>query len=201
MREPIQARRSTQQQTQREWSDWPARSNAPGVAGPALDRARSYVGKSNLQGIVRGYPDDCVGYVRHVFGALGVELIDPASYHVTGGVAAIWDTARRRGTLRTSARPGDLVFFTETYDRNRNGQRDDGLTHIGIVERLDEDGGLWFLHRSGHGVERSRVDLNRRTEFHDAHGGLLNDYLRVKDRSGPAMLTGELLYGFASPRP
>ena len=158
------------------------------------------MGLSNLRGVVRGYPDDCVGYVRHVYGALGLELIDPASYNITGGVAAIYDTARRRGALKSTPHPGDLVFFIETYDRNKNGLRDDGLTHIGIVERIDSDGGLWFLHRSGHGVERSRVDMNRRDQWHDAHGGLLNDFLRVKDRSGPAMLTGQLLYGFASVR-
>lgn len=181
------------------WSAYPRES---GFGEAAAGAGRALVGVRSLKAVAPRFTDDCVGFVRLVYAQLAVELIDEGAQGVQGGVPAIWDTLRRRGLVHFHRpQPGDLVFFTETYDRNRDGRRDDGLTHVGLVELVDASGGVWFLHRAGHGVERSRLDLNRRSEHTDAYGALLNDYLRNKDRSGEARLTGELLYGFASVRP
>jgi cell wall-associated NlpC family hydrolase len=182
-----------------QWSDWPRES---GFGAAAAGAGRALVGLRSLKSVAPHFTDDCVGFVRLVYAKLQVELIDDGVRGVRGGVPAIWDTMRRRGLVHFHLpQPGDLVFFTETYDRNHDGRRDDGLTHVGLVELVDASGGVWFLHRSGHGIERSRLDLNRRSEHTDGYGALLNDYLRMKDRSGDARLTGELLYGFASVRP
>jgi hypothetical protein len=181
------------------WTSWPA---ASGFGAAAAGAGRALIGVRSLKGVAPRVTDDCVGFVRHVYAQLDVELIDDGARGIQGGVPAIWDTLRRRGLVHFHLpQPGDLVFFTETYDRNHDGRRDDGLTHVGVVELVDDSGGIWFLHRAGHGVERSRVDFNRRGEHTDGNGALLNDYLRNKDRSGEAKLTGELLYGFASVRP
>jgi hypothetical protein len=181
------------------WTTWPKES---GFGAAAAGAGRALIGIRSLRNVDTHVTDDCVGFVRHVYAQLNIELIDDGARGIQGGVPAIWDTLRRRGLIHFHLpQPGDLVFFTETYDRNHDGRRDDGLTHVGVVELVDSTGGIWFVHRAGKGVERSRVDFFRRGEFTDENGALLNDYLRMRDKSGPAKLTGELLYGFAAVRP
>src|SRR4051812_17345549 len=70
----------------------------------------------------------CTSFVQWVYGREGI------SWAPDGGDAnTLYRTARRRRALkRSKPLPGDVVFFRETYDRNRNGKLDDGYTHVGI---------------------------------------------------------------------
>jgi hypothetical protein len=68
--------------------------------------------------------------------------------------------------------PGDLVFFKETWDRNRDGKMNDGLAHVGVVESIDTDGTVTFVHRSGSGMTRARLNLDAPLD------GSRNDFLR-----------------------
>ncbi len=85
--------------------------------------------------------------------------------------------------MRRYPRPGDLVFFRNTYRK--------GLSHIGIVDSV-EDGTVTFVHRANKGIMRSRLDLRR------PHDRSRNDILR---KGPPRGLAGELVSGFASPDP
>ena len=113
----------------------------------------------------------------------------------------------RRAALRKALfrhrlpRPGDLVFFRDTWDRNGDGKAwNDGLTHIGVVEAVGRDGTVTFIHRAGGGVKRGRMNLR----FPDRRGGrtdgVLNDYLRRATDRDRAYLTGELFEDFAASR-
>lgn len=116
------------------------------------------------------------------------------------GVTTIHRSARAKGALhRQRPRPGDLVFFRETYDRNGDGRRNDGLTHIGIVESVDRHGTVTFLHRGSHGVARARLNLLHPTQRSWKRAGVVNDYIRRKSARSRAYLTGELFSAFASP--
>jgi hypothetical protein len=95
-------------------------------------------------------------------------------------------------------RPGDLVFFRETYDRNRDGERNDGLTHIGVVEAVAKDGTVTFIHRGGGGVKRSVMNLKRPDARGDKRSGYFNDWLRRSSDADRAYLTGELFAGYAA---
>jgi hypothetical protein len=113
---------------------------------------------------------------------------------------AFWRRAQRLGEFRTGdPAPGDLVFFSETYDRNRDGRRNDGLTHIGIVEEVRPNGTVVFIHRGSDGVKRSRLNLVQVARRSGENGELLNDWLRFATRRQRGYLAGELLTGFASP--
>jgi hypothetical protein len=160
-------------------------------------RAGDLVGRDSVSDIAPGYSDDCSGFVRLVYGSEGIDLSRlPARSSI---VQAMYVRARENGALREgSPRPGDLVFFRNTYDRNRDGRRNDGLTHVGIVESVDEDGTVTFIHRGGHGIVRAHLNLERRTEFRDGDE-TLNDVLRRKSRLSRAYLAGELFAGYASP--
>jgi hypothetical protein len=117
-----------------------------------------------------------------------------------GGVSLLYRMSERLGVLHHHKVPniGDLVFFNNTHDRNRNGRTDDPLTHIGIVERVDPDGTVSFIHRVRHGILRYRMNLFRPTVRKDGKTNkVLNHPFRVPC-SGSKRLSGELFQAFAS---
>jgi hypothetical protein len=138
----------------------------------------------------------CTSFVQWVYAREGLELVEGG-----GNVNILYGKARSlRAVRRRAAEPGDLVFFRDTYDRDRNGLLDDGLTHVGIVETVELDGAISFIHTTHHGLIRSRMDP-RHPRTHRARGGeVRNDYVRSASERWPAALAGQLLAGFASAR-
>jgi hypothetical protein len=178
-------------------SDLQARLAARGHAWLGQGKAPFQVGEERFN-------PDCSGFVEAVYAAEGValrRLAMQAAPSEDSGVAALWAAAGRYGSRWRGGdwpAPGDLVFFDDTWDRNGNGRRDDPLTHIGLVEWVDERGTVTFLHRAGAGVVRGHLTLERRDTFRASDGAELNAFLRVRgalDDRTPA-LAGELFVGF-----
>lgn len=173
----------------------PRRSTA--LREQVLERARSLVGLTSLRRVTGRVPDDCAGLVRLVFEEAGVDVMREGRSG-DNGVRAIHRRAKRTRSLhRRRPRPGDLVFFRETYDRNRDGRRNDGLTHVGVVESVERDGTITFIHRGGKGVHRSKLNLRRPRQRTAASGIVLNDFIRRKGSRTRGYLAGELFVGYA----
>jgi cell wall-associated NlpC family hydrolase len=168
------------------------------LANRAAARASLWVGLPSLKRVSRSVNDDCSGLANLAYRKPGLNLLPERPLPGEGGVTAIHRKARSLGALRSRPRPGDLVFFRETYDRNRDGRRNDGLTHIGVVERVESDGTVTFVHRAGGGVKRSKLNLHQPSLRRDAEGRVLNDYLRRPEKVARPRLAGELLVGFAA---
>jgi hypothetical protein len=115
-------------------------------------------------------------------------------------VAAIYRFAGRHGRVYEGGRPlpGDLVFFKETYDRNRDGRRNDGLTHVGLVDDVEADGTVVIIHRVARGVVRYRMNLGHPDQAASPQGRRWNDWLRTEQPGAPAQLTGQLFAGYAT---
>jgi cell wall-associated NlpC family hydrolase len=143
-------------------------------------------------------PDDCSGLVRAAYQAAGIELLSHGTLPGENAVSAIHRRAQRAGALhQRTPKPGDIVFFRETYDRNRDGERNDGLTHVGVIEAVERDGTVVFVHRGGSGVKRSRMNL--RFPGQRGQGGhVWNDYIRRAEDGQRARLASELFSGYAS---
>jgi hypothetical protein len=115
---------------------------------------------------------------------------------------ALHRAVRELGVLYGAEReplPGDLVFFEHTYDRNRDGDADDGVTHAGLVERVLPGGTVLFLHRGSRGVTRGRLHLPAPSRQRGEDGEPLNTPLRAarrRDPVGTRTLAGELFAGF-----
>ncbi len=169
-------------------------------AARIVEQAVQLVGEQNLRRWDARVPNDCSGFVRVAYASAGIDLVRGGFLDGENAVSAIHRLATRQGALHQERpRPGDLDFFRETYDRNRDGRRNDGMTHIGVVERVEEDGTVTFIHRGGKGVARSRMNLERPTTFREGHAGpVLNDFLRPRSKRERAWLSGELFVGFAS---
>jgi cell wall-associated NlpC family hydrolase len=165
----------------------------------AAARASQWVGLPSLKRVSHAVNDDCSGLVNLAYRKRDLNLLPERTLPGEGGVSAIYRKALSLDALHGEPRPGDLVFFRETYDRNRDGRRNDGLTHIGVVERVAPDGTVTFVHRAGGGVKRSKLNLHQPSLRRDAKGRVLNDYLRRTERRAThPRLAGELFAGFAT---
>ena len=172
---------------------------APQAREAALKTARALVGSSRI--IVRShrYPDDCTGLVRAVFDEVGVDLMREATSR-DNGVTAIFRFATKHGHIFEGGRPvpGDLVFFKETYDRNRDGRNNDGLTHVGLVDDVEADGTVVIIHRVARGVVRYRMNLGHPDDALSTDGRRWNDWLRSPSVGARPQLTGQLFAGYAT---
>lgn len=147
---------------------------------------------------------DCAGVTRAIYLKHGIDLYQggPGNPHANG-VRIIHAHIRQQGTFHQGpvVHPGDLVFFDNTWDFNRDGKVNDPLTHVGIVERQEPDGTVVFISRVAGTVERYHMNLALPHMHKTADGRVLNDYLRRKDAIDPAntdYLTGELFAKFAT---
>ncbi|MBK9305532.1 MAG: CHAP domain-containing protein [Nitrospira sp.] len=141
---------------------------------------------------------DCAGVARAVYLAHGIDLYRAISQDVNAnGVRLIYNHVHRHGVLHRGpdVRPGDLVFFDNTWDFNGDGKANDPLTHIGIVEEVEPDGTVVFISRVASAIERYRMNLEQPHIHRTGDGRVLNDYIRRKHPTDPAhtaRLTGEL---------
>lgn len=165
----------------------------------AVEEAAALVGLRSLRARTRSVSDDCSGLVRLAYRAGRGEPSGLVVERGDNAVTAMWRTAVANGAFHEGPPlPGDLVIFRETYDRNRDGKVNDGLTHVGVVESVDEDRVVTFIHRGGKGVARARVDPSRPNVRQDETGKVINDWVRHRDRTGASRLAGELFVGYVA---
>lgn len=165
--------------------------------------ARSLVGQSSVIVDGKRYPNDCTGLIAAVLDHVGLQVLAEARPG-DNAVTAIYRYASVNGRVFEGGHPlpGDLVFFRETYDQNRDGRSNDGLTHIGIVDGTEPDGTLVVIHRVSRGVVRYRMNLaNPDVRKDPATGRVLNDYLRNAGPGRRELLTGQLFASFATVLP
>lgn len=169
-----------------------------------VQTASKLVGATAIQVNGKWIAYDCAGVTRAIFLAHGIDLYESGSPDPkANGVRLIHHHIRRHGKIHEGpvVRPGDLVFFDNTWDYNGDGLVNDTLTHVGIVERQDPDGTVVFISRVAGAIQRYRMNLALPHVHRTAEGRVLNDYIRRKDFDDPAhaaYLTGQLFAAFGS---
>jgi peptidoglycan DL-endopeptidase CwlO len=175
-------------------------SPPPEARQQAVALARRLLGRRTVSWPGKGFPDDCSGLVEGIYASVGAPL-QAAGQRGDNAVTSLYRYAHQRGRVFSSGlpAPGDLVFFRDTYDQNRDGVVNDGLTHVALVETVDDDGTVSIIHRVHRGVMRYRMNL-RHPELHNdpRTGRPLNDYLRGSSGVSRPMLTAQLFVAFAS---
>ena len=101
---------------------------------PLSDFEKALSDKANQAMTWADYDGHCTGYVGSIYRSLGVK--------VAGTVGYIANKAKQLGAFHMNKIPrvGDMIFFDNTWDANRNGLFDDPMTHIAIVLSVDPDG-------------------------------------------------------------
>jgi len=177
----------------------------PGPSRSAIVRtAAKLVGATTIMSEGRRIAYDCAGVTRAIFLKHGIDLYDGSTGPPdANGVRLIHAHMQQHGRLHQSPIPhrGDLVFFDNTWDFNGDGELNDPLTHVGVVERIDSDGTVIFISRVAAAIQRYRMNLSRPHLHKAADGRILNDYLRRKHPTDPddsGRLTGELFSFFGT---
>ena len=181
------------------------RSSLQGPSRSTIVRAAAkLVGATTITSEGRRITYDCAGVTRAIFLKHGIDLYDAdAGDSNANGVRLIYNHVRQYGILhqKPAPRPGDLVFFDNTWDFNGDGQLNDPLTHVGIVERTEPDGTVIFISRVADAIERYRMNLRLPRVHKTADGRVLNDYIRRKlpgDPDGMDRLTGALFASYGT---
>jgi hypothetical protein len=208
---------ATKSRPQHPWSfreeraDFPASARAarPGVVDdPVPDgaaasvRARIAAAAGSTVGdrpvVIGGvrYRFDCSGVVAGIYARAGLPL---AAKGYAPDTKALFALVEKNGSLRRQhPLPGDLVFFDNTWDENRNGHIDDPLSHVGVVEKILDDGTVVFVQQVSGLVVRSRLNLSHPHDVVDERGRTRNHWLRSAIGDRPAQTTGELFVAFGT---
>ncbi|MGH7255913.1 MAG: CHAP domain-containing protein, partial [Nitrospirales bacterium] len=166
--------------------------------------ASGFLGAGRIVAKGKRFSYDCSGLARGVYFAQGIDLVKGvSSWSGQNGVRLIYQHISRHGRLHTGpvVQPGDLVFFHNTWDANGDGRVNDRWTHVGIVERVQDDGTVVFISRVSRGIERYRINLRYPHLHRSGDGRLLNDFMRKKRRTDPSQtqyLTGQLFAAFGT---
>ena len=183
---------------------------SPASRSAIVESASRLVGARTITSQGRHIAYDCAGVTRAIFLEHGIDLYRGyLGDRKENGVRLIHNHVRQHGILHQDpdVHPGDLVFFDNTWDFNGDGQLNDPLTHVGIVEQRETDGTVVFISRIAKSIARYRMNLSQPHVHKTADGRVLNDYIRRKRPTDPAdtaRLTGELFsfYGnLLSPQP
>jgi hypothetical protein len=141
------------------------------------------------------YRFDCSGVTAGIYAKAGVLIVDEGAL----SSKALFSLVDAEGALHhDQPLPGDLVFFDNTWDENKNGRIDDPLSHVGVVERVEPNGTVVFVHRIGKVVVRWHMNLQRPHDRVDDTGAVLNHWLRAARGNRPAATTGELFVAYGT---
>ncbi len=169
-----------------------------GAVRSVIESATSLLGADRIRHRGKSYRSDCSGFVTATYAGTSVELLRPG---VRGASATemMFQTLKERGQLRPDSRlrPGDLLFFHNTWDRNKNGLRDDPFSHVGIVHTVDSDGTTSFFHYASGRVKRAVMNLRHPQEARNPDSGKTwNSAIR---RGRGRVLAGQLFFRAGHP--
>jgi len=166
--------------------------------------AAGFLGQSRIEMGYRRFTLDCSGLALGVYATQGIDLYSGLGKLDGGnGVGRIFTHVVQHGRIHygPTVHPGDLVFFHNTWDFNRDGFPNDPLTHVGVVEKVEVDGTVVFVSWVSAGIERYRMNLQEPDQHKTGDGRVLNDFMRRKwpgDPQATRYLTGQLFAAFGT---
>lgn len=149
---------------------------------------------------------DCIGTVSAAYWSSSFDIQKDFAKYPGNGVNRLYLSARDWAALHElrEPKPGDIIFWANTYDRNGNGNlTDDGLTHAGIVVEVEGDGTVHYLHESySRGVVIAYFNLLHPDEPKLPEGKVWNSPMYLGSNYGkatnpPHWLSGDLWSAFA----
>ncbi len=140
-----------------------------------------------------------MAYAMAIYQVNGVDLTQASAKHSMPSIAELYQYAFEKKLVYQSNTPaiGDLVFFHNTIDRNRDGRWNDWHTLVGIVESIDSNQTIRILiYRTDH-IERISMNLKYPELDKNKKGQILNSQLRPNEGAQKGT-TSKLFAGFAN---
>ena len=147
------------------------------------------------------YRNDCSGFVDYLYKQISINLLEDMYDYPpdTRASKLMYLFCEKRGFLhQKEPEPADLVFFHNTYGKNRR-----KITHVGIVvEKEDEDETLYIVHKISRGIVKDPMNIQHKTKHSNEKGKILNAYLRKRSfydtQNHIPHLAGELFTSFCT---
>ena len=169
-----------------------------------VEEANRLIGVEKLFVKNRAFSMDCSGTVMAIYWYAGIDLAEAFPLYSGGGTERIYKYLRDKNLLyRTELpKPGDIIFWDNTFDKNGNGKLDDYLTHMGMVVSVDDEGNIEYIHENYRkGIILAKMNLYKPdayTEIIDGEKIILNDPMRMKGSvKSPKWLSSQLYNNFA----
>jgi len=145
-----------------------------------VDYAAGLLGVSDLRSLNKNFKNDCSGFVNGVYAMKGRTIAYAKVKKDRSLSESLCLTLEDKGLAFREGRPNvaDAVFFSNTYQAPYN-----SITHVGLVEKIGDDGTVSILHYASGKVSRISMNLRHPDTHKDEDGKVLNDYVR-KDPGG-----------------
>lgn len=131
---------------------------------------------------------DCIGTVAAIYWRMNIDVQKDFAQYSGNGVSRLYRSLASKGVMHVDSypRPGDIVFWDNTWDANGDGNRtNDPLTHAGIVVAVDEDGTIHYVHANlTRGVVIEVMNLLDPASAFDASGKRINNTMAIATTSG-----------------
>ena len=183
-----------------------SRQEIEDIRARLVEAAHVYKGASRLDAGSRTFALDCSGVVAAIYYYAGIDLQAYYSDYTGTGTERIYKALKDRNLLHTSwqPEPGDIIFWDNTYDRNRNRKANDYLTHMGMVVSRDRHGNIVYVHHNySRGIVFEHMNIrhkNVHTRIVRGETIIVNSPMRKKGSpsASAGTLSGELFRVFGS---
>lgn len=158
-----------------------------------VDSAEWALGRNRLEIQGRRFNLDCSGVVLAVYYRSGIDLQSYIRGYTGGGVQRLYALMEENELLykQPHLAPGDMLFWDNTYDKNKDGKKNDSLTHVGMVVYADKNGNIQYIHHNYRlGIVLAEMNLL------DPDNLELNSPMRARDAEpghAPLWLSSHLL--------
>jgi len=126
---------------------------------------------------------DCIGTVSAIYYGVGVDVQIDFRRYSGDGVSRLYQSLRALNVLHRDRypRPGDIIFWDNTWDANGDGDlTDDPLTHAGIVMAVDDDGTIHYVHEHVvRGVVIEAMNLLHPRDYYAPDGRIVNSAMAM----------------------
>lgn len=115
-----------------------------------VESAEWALGRKRLVVNDRKFNMDCSGVVLAVYYKSGIDLQSYLRGYSGGGVQRLYAFMDDQQLLyqQPHLSPGDMLFWDNTYDKNNDGNKNDTLTHVGMVVYADNKGNIQYIHHN-----------------------------------------------------
>lgn len=172
----------------------PKRRKTPALS--TVTSKRGYEPERSPKTAAGSKPDEAAVYVWKELARRGKKMSDASRSHIP----TMHAECKKRGAVAFSRtlKPGQVIFFHNTFDANKDGRNNDWYTYVAIVEEVDGVGTAKLSSSKNGRRHRFVMNMNHHN-MHETDSGLtLNDQLRArhkKDLPYTQYLAGELYAG------
>ena len=130
----------------------PEKGGSAEIQKKLVESAEFYKGSTSgpLISDDRTYSLDCSGALLAIYYRSGIDLEKCYAGYEGNGVKRLYSSLRDNKLIFSpkEPKPGDIIFWDNTYDRNEDGKFNDYFTHAGMVVSVDKKGTITYVHHN-----------------------------------------------------